>query len=360
MRLHACFAAGVSIPDRAPTVHRAGSLVATVACVFGATACASPPPTAIRIAPHRPPATTTTTTTVATEQAGWTTISRTSTGIAVDTQTLTQLDGSSMTLVRFLAGHVTFNLHIGSLEPPTGNAAIGPDSGPMISSAEAPSVLACFNGGFKVHDHPGGIVTWGQHLTAVEPGLGTFVTDAAGHATVGVWGYGMPNLQNPALNVRQNLQPLVTQGQINPKVDNVLAWGATFGGGKRVARSGLGEDTFGNIIYVASMSTVPADLARVLVAVGAINAMQLDINPATLQMATAAWPGGPLSAQIPGQQHPSNRCQIGSTRDFVVALAAPATAPAAPAAPAVPPTVASTPVTRSAGSTIASGGASGA
>lgn len=288
---------------------------------FAVAACASAPATAPPVTPHRA---STTTTTVATEQPGWTTLSRDTAGIAVDTRTLTRPDGSSILLVRFLVGHVTFNLHIGSLEPPTGDAAIGPESGPTIGTAEAPSVLACFNGGFKVHDHPGGIVSWGQHLTAVEPGLGTFATDAAGHGTVGVWGNGIPTLQEPALNVRQNLQPLVTQGQMNPQVGNIEAWGFTYGGGTRVARSGLGEDAFGNIVYEASMSTVPADLAQALLAVGAVNAMQLDINPATLQMDTAASPGAPLIAQIPGQQHPANQCQIGSTRDFVVALAAPA------------------------------------
>ena len=296
-----------------------------MAYAFGVTACASVPTTAHRITPHRAAAATTTT--IAAEQPGWTTLSGDTSGIAIDTRRLTQPDGSTVMLFRFLVGRVTFNLHIGSLEPPTGNAAIGPESGPMIGAAEAPSVLACFNGGFKVQDHPGGIVTWGEHLTAVEPGLGTFVTDAAGRGTVGVWGQGFPTLQEPALNVRQNLQPLVTQGQMNPKVDNIAAWGWTYGGGTRVARSGLGEDAVGNIIYVASMSTVPADLAQALLAVKAVNGMQLDINPATLQMDTAASPGGPLIAQIPGQQHPSNQCQIGSTRDFVVALAAPAPAP---------------------------------
>ena len=229
-----------------------------------------------------------------------------------------------MTLVRFLAGQVTFDLHIGSLEPPSGSAAIGPESGPAIGPTEAPSVLACFNGGFKVHDHPGGIVTWGQPLTTVVPGLGTFMIDAAGHGSVGVWGQGLPTLADPALNVRQNLQPLIAQGQVSPRVDDIAAWGNTFGGGTRVARSGLGEDAAGNIIYVASMSTVPADLAGALQSVGVVNAMQLDINPATLQMDTATIPGGPLVAQIPGQQHPSDQCQVGSTRDFVVVLAAPA------------------------------------
>ena len=255
-------------------------------------------------------------------------MSRANGGIAIDTRSLTEPDGSVMTLVRFLGGKVTFDLHIGSLEPPSGSAAIGPDSGPTISPAEAPSVLACFNAGFKVNDHPGGIVTWGQPLTTVVPGLGTFMTDAAGRGSVGVWGQGLPTLADPALNVRQNLQPLITQGQVSPRVDDIAAWGFTFGGGTRVARSGLGEDAAGNIIYEASLSTLPADLAGALLSVGAVNAMQLDINPATLQMDTATTPGGPLMAQIPGQQHRSDQCQVGSTRDFVVVLAAPTPATA--------------------------------
>ena len=71
------------------------------------------------------------------------------------------------------------------------------------------------------------------------------------------------------------------------------------------------------------MSTLPVDLATALVSVGVVNAMQLDINPATLQMDTASSPGGPLIARIPGQQHPSDQCQVGSTRDFIAVLAAP-------------------------------------
>lgn len=268
-----------------------------------------------------PPPTTTTTT--APEQPGWTTLARDPAGIAVDRTTTVMPDGSTMTFVRFLAGHVTFDLHIGSLEPPTGGAAIGPDSGPSIGAAEAPSVLACFNAGFKVHDDPGGIVTWGQALTPIRSGFATFAIDAVGHATVGVWGQGLPTLADPVLNVRQNLQPLLVGGTVNPAVNDIAAWGFTYGGGTRVARSALGEDAAGDIVYVASMGTVPADLAQALLSVGAVDGMQLDINPATLQMDTASTPGGTLTAQIPGQQHPSDQCQIGSQRDFIVALAAP-------------------------------------
>jgi hypothetical protein len=106
-------------------------------------------------------------------------------------------------------------------------------------------------------------------------------------------------------------------------VGDIAAWGFTYGGGTRVARSALGEDAAGNLVYVASMSTVPADLAAALLAVGTLDAMQLDINAATLQMDAATSPGAPLVARIPGQQHPSDQCQVGSTRDFIVALAAP-------------------------------------
>jgi hypothetical protein len=295
--------------------------VATVTCAFAAASCSATVTTARRTTTEQAPATTTTT---AVEQNGWTTLSRSTRGIAIDLRTLTTTDGSAMTLVRFLAGQVTFDLHIGSLEPPAGTAAIGPDSAPTISASEAPSVLACFNSGFKVHDHPGGIVTWGQPLTPVVPGFGTLVIDAAGHPSVGVWGQGLPSTQDPALNVRQNLQPLIAQGQVSPQVGAIAAWGFTYGGGSRVARSALGEDASGNIVYAASMSTLPVDLATALVSVGIVNAMQLDINPATLQMDTASSPGGPLVARIPGQQHPSDQCQVGSTRDFIAVLAAPA------------------------------------
>ena len=311
----------MSSPDLAPAIRRAGVLVATVACALASASCSATVTKARRATTEQAPATTTTT---AVEQNGWTTLSRSTRGIAIDLRTLTTTDGSAMTLVRFLAGQVTFDLHIGSLEPPSGTAAIGPDSAPTISASEAPSVLACFNSGFKVHDHPGGIDDQRpeprhDRSEGLPPG-----DDAAGHPSVGVWGQGMPSTRDPALNVRQNLQPLIAQGQVSPQVGVIAAWGFTYGGGSRVARSALGEDASGNIVYVASMSTLPVDLATALVSVGVVNAMQLDINPATLQMDTASSPGGPLVARIPGQQHPSDQCQVGSTRDFIAVLAAPA------------------------------------
>jgi hypothetical protein len=228
-----------------------------------------------------------------------------------------------MTAVRFLADHVTYDLHIGSQDPPTGAAAIGPNSGPAVSAAEQPDVLACFNGGFKAKDRPGGVVTWGQVLEPVVPGFASFVTDAAGNGSVGVWGQGVPSPRDPVLNVRQNLAPLITQGRVSPNVNNLAAWGYALGGSPRVPRSALGQDATGDLVYVAGMAAVPADLADALVTAGAVTGMQLDINPYTIQMDTAATPGGPLVAQVPGQQRPADQCQVGWTRDFVVVLAKP-------------------------------------
>jgi hypothetical protein len=85
----------------------------------------------------------------------------------------------------------------------------------------------------------------------------------------------------------------------------------------------LGEDAAGNLIYVASMDALPSDLADTLVAVGAVTAMELDINPEWVQLDLASSPGGPLITGVPGQNRPANQYQLGWTRDFVTVLASP-------------------------------------
>ncbi len=308
---------------------RSAAAVAIAACALLTASCSTG--AAAGSASIHPVHPTTTTTTTAPEQIGWTTLSRDAQGIAIDTRTLTEPDGTVMTVVRFLAGHVTYDLHMGSHDPPTGSAVIGPDSGPAISATEQPAVLACFNGGFKLRDGPGGIVTSGQTISPVVPGYAGLVIDAAGNGTVGVWGQGVPTPGDPAVNVRQNLAPLIDQGTVSPTVNDPADWGYPLGNNPRVPRSALGEDAAGNLIYVAGMAALPTDLANALTTVGAVTAMQLDINPYTIQMDTASVPGGPLVAQVPGQQRPADQCQVGWTRDFVVVLAK------AQAAPAVTP-----------------------
>jgi hypothetical protein len=272
-----------------------------------------------------PPTTTTTeppttTTTTAPEEPGWTTLSTGPRGIAIDERGFPQPDGSQITVVRFLAGHVDYSLHVGSQDPPTGQASIGPDSGPAVGGAERPLMLACFNGGFLASARAGGFEVWGQVLEPLAAGLATFEIDATGLGHVGVWGQDLPVTGVPVTSVRQNLAPLVLNGAPNPQAGAWGLWGATLGGGAAVARSALGQDANGNLLYAGSMSTVPIDLANALVSGGATTAMELDINPEWVHVATAPTPGGPLTAQIPGQNRPADLCQVGWTRDFVVVM----------------------------------------
>jgi len=93
------------------------------------------------------------------------------------------------------------------------------------------------------------------------------------------------------------------------------------GPGPAVARSGLGQDAQGDILYAAGMSLVPADLAAALVEAGAVNAMELDINPNWVQADASPTAGTPLSTLIPGQNRTAGQYQAGWTRDFVTVLA---------------------------------------
>ena len=122
-------------------------------------------------------------------------------------------------------------------------------------------------------------------------------------------------------SVRQNLPPLISAGRTSPAINDVSAWGSTLGGGSRVARSGLGEDAGGDIIYAASMSAVPVDIAGALLGAGSVTAMELDINPYWIQLDLAASPGGALRAGVPGQNRLATQYLSGWTRDFVTVLA---------------------------------------
>ena len=122
-------------------------------------------------------------------------------------------------------------------------------------------------------------------------------------------------------SVRQNLGLLVTNGQPSRAAANPAVWGATLGGGVSVARSALGQDAKGELIYAASMSASPADLAAALAHAGARTAMELDINPEWVQLDVAKAPGHGLRAAIPGQNRPASQYLVGWTRDFITVLA---------------------------------------
>jgi hypothetical protein len=230
-------------------------------------------------------------------------------------------DGSVVTVAAF-RGPVQYVLHNGSQDP--GSAAAGlVKAGPAITGAERQHLLAAFNGAFKLSAGTGGYEQEGHVIAALRPGLASLVIDRSGQARIGIWGASVPAPSETVYSVRQNLQPLVYRGKPTSAAADPGLWGATLGGGASVARSAVGQDSYGDLLYAGSMSATPADLAAALAARGARIAMELDINPEWVQLDTARSAGGPLIAAVPGQNRPASQFLTGWTRDFFAVLAAP-------------------------------------
>ena len=227
-------------------------------------------------------------------------------------------DGSVVTVATF-SGPVTYALHDGSLDP--GLAAGRVKAGPAVHGAERKRLLAAFNGGFKLSAGVGGYEQEGHVASPLRRGLASLVIDRSGRARMGVWGHGLPAPGEAVSSVRQNLPPLLLNGRPTPAAADWGLWGATLGGGEFVARSALGQDAAGDLLFAGSMSASPEDMAVALARAGARIAMELDINPEWVQLDVASRPGGPLRVAIPGQNRPANQFLVGWARDFFAVLA---------------------------------------
>ena len=254
---------------------------------------------------------------------GWTVVSQVAAGPAIEERTVVTADGASVVLVRFLAGRTTFSLHVGSVDPPTLSQPIPASAGSAITASERPLLLGAFNGGFYMSTGSGGFEVDGIVLKALQTGVASLVIDQGGQARVAVWGQGAPLPGETIVSVRQNLPPLVANGQPSSQINVISAWGATLGGVNYVARSAIGSDQAGNLVYAASRSAVPVDLSTALIDAGCVTAMELDINPEWVQADVAATPGAPLTPALPGQSRPADQYLYGWTRDFVTVQAAP-------------------------------------
>lgn len=238
-------------------------------------------------------------------------------------------DGSKITIAAF-RGSVTYVLHNGSDDP--GKLLPGAVSaGPKVTGAGRARLLAAFNGGFMMKSLSGGYEQEGRVARPLRAGLASLVIDKSGTARIGVWGRGVPVPGEEVYSVRQNLWPLVSGGAVTAQAARWQRWGGTIGHQEYVARSALGQNAAGGLLYAASMSTTPADLAGALAGAGAVIAMELDINPEWVQLDAASDPGGPLTAEVPGQHRPASQYLTGWTRDFIAVLAPPAP-PARPSA----------------------------
>jgi hypothetical protein len=227
-------------------------------------------------------------------------------------------DGSVITIATF-RGPVRYVLHNGSQDP--GPLAGPVQAGPKITGPGRARLLAAFNGGFKMTSLAGGYEQEGHVARPIRAGLASLVIDRSGQARIGVWGRTVPAPGEAVYSVRQNLWPLVSAGQPTAESARWWRWGGTIGHVEYIARSALGQNAAGQLMYAASMSTTPADLAAALARSGAVIAMELDINPEWVQLDAASRPGGSLRAAVPGQWRPAHQYLTGWTRDFIAVLA---------------------------------------
>jgi hypothetical protein len=184
-----------------------------------------------------------------------------------------------------------------------------------VPSGERWRLLATFNGGFKSSANAGGFLINGRVDDPLSPGLGTLVEYRNGDVAILDWG----GRTNPARLVlaRQNLPPLVWDGKPNPAVSDVPLWGATLGGGEAVWRTAVGVTARGDLVYAAADGQTPATLAALMIRLGAVRAIELDINPEWPTFITYRKRGGAEpNPVVPNPQEPADRYLIPDQRDF--------------------------------------------
>lgn len=181
----------------------------------------------------------------------------------------------SVSLLSFDQGLVQLRLHAGTGDP----GGSGWRFGPSVIGAERRQLVAAFNGAFKFSTGAGGFESYGRVGASLQPGLGSIVTYVDGYTDIGAWHREVPAPGRAVASVRQNLQPLIDNGQPASNVDCRECWGATLGGVDDPARAALGITDHGRLIWAAGEHLTTSQLASTLIGAHVVRAVELDINP---------------------------------------------------------------------------------
>jgi hypothetical protein len=210
--------------------------------------------------------------------------------------------------------------YVVGLEQPGGGAN---PWGSQIPDDQRENAIAAFNSGFKMDSANGGAYLDGQEIVPLRDGAASFVIKQDGSASVGVWGRDFT--MTPDIKaVRQNLVPLVDNGQLNPELreDDTTAFGATLGNNVYVWRSGVGVTADGAIVYAGGPAMSVLALARTLQSAGAVQAMEMDINTDWVSAFTyqpnMTVPGNPIEGVplLTNMSHDGSQYLQPNSRDF--------------------------------------------
>ncbi len=142
----------------------------------------------------------------------------------------------------------------------------------------ANKLIAAFDGGFQYKDGAYGMVVNGKTYVPLQAHLATMFINSQGVGRIAE--YLGEQIPADIVAIRQNGPLLAKDGQITSFTEQGKdTWGRTITNSIYTWRSGVGVDRDGNLIYAVGPSLHPETLAHALQAAGAINAMQLDINP---------------------------------------------------------------------------------
>jgi hypothetical protein len=217
---------------------------------------------------------------------------------------------------------VSFQLRPGVEDPGPGNWK----AASWIPPGTRTGLLATFNGGFKLDSAGGGFYLNGASKGTLVNGAASVVYYRNGTIKIGSWGSEV-GMTPDVVGVRQNLKLLIDHGKISSSVnqDVTTKWGATLGGGYYVWRSGIGITEGGRIIFVYGPALNVQELASMLRRAGAVEALQLDINPEWMSFDYYQASGHPADpsprAFLPEQQGSPYRYYSVYSRDFTVVYA---------------------------------------
>ena len=196
--------------------------------------------------------------------------------------------------------------------------------GAQIPVAMRSSVVAAFNGGFRLGDNVGGFWLDGRVGRPLVLGRASLVIHRSGRVDVVAWTHALAH--DPSIiAVRQNLDLLVDHGRVEPgigRINAVKRWGNRFLQGEWTWRSGVGVDRHGNLIYVAGPKLDLAELSRAMTEVGIVRGMELDMHgpvvTCNLYLPDGHVRGGVIARKlIASMTRPATRYLQPDQRDFI-------------------------------------------
>jgi len=190
---------------------------------------------------------------------------------------------SHVILVAMDTRQLDLSMEAGTEDPKPLTGGHGPGRIPREPGL-ASRVVAAFNGGFKTEHGNYGMMVNKRILLPPQPNAATVVVLKDQRVGFGTWAdtHDVTGIRGVAdediMSFRQNLDPLVDGGEVNPM--GRALWGYTLpGSGMQTERSGLCVTQSGQILYAWGDDLSGTAMGKALKMAGCTYAMHLDMNP---------------------------------------------------------------------------------